>query len=246
MMPLLKQVRIEVKLWLRRREAVIFSLLLPVIFLAFFGSLYGSQKVKTTGISYISYLVPGYAVYAIMAAALGTVAANLSVEREAKILKRLGGTPLPRAYLILAKVAAGSILIASVITVLLLVGTLGYKAHVHGNLAAGLLVLAVGIISFSAMGIVLGGVAKPDSAAALSSLVYLALSFLGGVFVPLDQFPSGLRTIANVLPSERLNDALQTIWTRGHTLGDTGWDLPIVLAWAAAAIIIASRRFQWE
>src|SRR5579872_1963190 len=107
---LIEQIEVEVKLWLRRRESVIFSMLLPVMFLAFFGALYGSQKVKGTGISYISYLVPGYAVYAIMAASLGTLAANLSMERDAKILKRLGGTPLPRTFLILAKVVAGSAL----------------------------------------------------------------------------------------------------------------------------------------
>src|SRR5579872_3954511 len=182
---LIEQIEVEVKLWLRRRESVIFSLLLPVLFLAFFGALYGSQKVKGTGISYISYLVPGYAVYAIMAASLGTVAVNLADERTSKILKRLGGTPLPRAGLLLAKVVAGSLLIAAVIAVLLLVGTLGYKAQVRGSVLAGLLVLALGIVSFAAMGIVLGGVVKPDAAVALSSLVYLTLSFLGGVFIPL-------------------------------------------------------------
>jgi len=244
--PFLKQARIEILLWLRRREAVVFSLLLPVMFLAFFGALYGAQKVKGTDISYISYLVPGYAVYAIMASALGTLAVNLATERDTKILKRLGVTPLPRTALIGAKVVAGAVLIAAVIAVLILVGTLGYKAHVYGNVFAGLFILAVGIFSFATLGIVLGGLVKPDSSVAVSNLFYLALSFLGGVFIPLDQFPSGLRHVAEILPSERLNDALQTVWTRGQGLGDTGWDLPIVVAWALAAVLLGSRRFQWQ
>jgi len=181
-----------------------------------------------------------------MAVALGTLAVNISSERSVLILKRLGGTPLPRPVLITAKALAGSVLIAMVVAVLILVGTRFYGAHLVGNTAAALLVLLLGIGAFATMGIVMGGIAKPDSAVALSNLVYLGLSFLGGVFVPLDQFPSGLRTVAGALPSERMVDALQTIWTRGGTLGDTGWDIPILLAWALFAVAIGARRFRWE
>ena len=104
MLLLLRQAVVEIRLWLRRRETVIFSLLLPVLFLVFFGAIYGGQTIRDTHVKYIDYMVAGYAVYAIMAVGLGTVAANLANKRFFKILKRLGGTPLPRATLIGAKV----------------------------------------------------------------------------------------------------------------------------------------------
>jgi ABC-type multidrug transport system permease subunit len=81
---------------------------------------------------------------------------------------------------------------------------------------------------------------------AIGTLVYLALSFLGGVFIPFYQFPSGLQTIGKVLPSERMADALQIIWTKGEGITNTGWDLPILAAWALAALLIGARRFRWE
>lgn len=238
---------IEIKLWLRRRETIVFSLLLPVMFLAFFGALYGSKTVSGSGgIKYISFLVPGYAVFATMAVALGTVTVNLATERQYGILKRLGGTPLPRPALILAKVAAGAVLIAAVVIVLIIVGTQVYGAHLRGNSLEAVVVLIVGILCFATMGIVVGGIVNPSSSVAVGNLLYLALSFMGGVFIPLDQFPTGLQNLAKALPSERMADALQTIWTRGQGLSNTGWDLPIVAAWAVFALLVGARRFRWE
>ncbi|MGI8967773.1 MAG: ABC transporter permease [Chloroflexota bacterium] len=163
----------ETRLLLRRRETVFFSLLLPVMFLVFFGALYGSHS--NNGIKYISYLVPGYAVFATMAVALGTVTVNLAGERQYGILKRLGGTPLPRITLMVAKVVAGAVLIAAVVVVLILVGTLVYGAQIKGNPLAALAILVVGVLSFACMGIVLGGIVKPDSSIAVANLFYLAV-----------------------------------------------------------------------
>lgn len=115
-----------------------------------------------------------------------------------------------------------------------------------GNPLQAIVVLAVGILCFATIGIVLGGIVKPDSSVAVANLVYLAFSFLGGVFIPLAEFSKGLRDFATLLPSERMNDALQTIWTRGQGLGQTGLDLPVIVLWAVAILLIGSRRFRWE
>ena len=240
---LLHQTYIEVRLQLRRREVLVFTLLLPVLFLIFFGALYGSQKQH--GVSYIDYIVPGYAVFAVMAVALGTLSSNIAFEREFKILKRLGGTPLPRLYLLLAKIIAGALLAGAVIAVLLLFGTFAFHAHLHGNILGSLAVLAVGVLSFAAIGIAIGGTVKPDSAVAVGNLIYLALSFLGGVFIQLDQFPSGLLTVARFLPSEHMVHAMQSMWTFGEGLNQVGGDLLVTAAWGAAAVIFGARRFRW-
>src|SRR5579871_6868965 len=94
---LLRHSLMEVRLMLRRHNVIGFSLLLPVVFLLFFGALYGAQTVAGTNITYINYIIPGYAVYAVMSVALSTLVVNLAAERQAGILKRLGGTPLRRS-----------------------------------------------------------------------------------------------------------------------------------------------------
>ncbi len=236
----------ESRLWLRRRETVMFSLALPVLFLVFFGALYGNNRVPGTNIKYINYIVPGYAVYAVMAVAMGTVSANLAADRQYGILKRLGGTPLPRSFLIGAKIIAAAILIAAVLVVLIAVGIIGYHIQLRGNQLIALLVLIVGVLTFSAIGITLGGVVKSDAAVPAGSLLYLAFSFLGGVFVPLYQFPSGLRQVAQYLPSERMVHAMQSVWTQDKGFSSVEQDILVMLLWAAGAILVAIRRFRWE
>ncbi|HZU14404.1 MAG TPA: ABC transporter permease [Chloroflexota bacterium] len=235
----------ETRLWLRRRETVFFSLLLPIMFLLFFGALYG-HSVERSGIKYINYIVPGYAIFAVMAISLGTMTSNLAAEREYGILKRLGGTPLPRTALLAAKVIAGALLAAAVIVVLIVAGVLFYGAHIRGNPVSAVVILVISVLSFAAIGIALGGMIKPDSAVAAGNLVYLALSFLGGVFIPLSQFPSGLLNVAKVLPSEHAVKAIQAVWTQGEGLHSVAGDLWVVAAWGAAAVIIGARWFRWQ
>lgn len=105
------------------------------------------------GIKYINYIVPGYSIFAIMAIALGTMTGNLDAEQQFGVLKRLGGTPLPRVYLLTAQVIAGSLLAAAVIIVLIVFGVIFYGAHVRGNPLAALVVLAVATLSFASLGI---------------------------------------------------------------------------------------------
>lgn len=246
MKSLVLQTKTEIILALRRRETVAFTLLLPIMFLAFFGALYGHSNLRGTHIKYINYFVPGYAVLATMAVALGTGSISLALERQYGILKRIGGTPLPRVYLLAAKIVAIALLVTAVIIVLVVVGIVFYGASLKGNQLSALLVLVVGVFCFSVMGMVMGGTIKPDSSVAVSNLVYLALSFLGGIFIPFDQFPSGLRHLSQVLPSERMVDALQTIWMRGEGLSKTGMDLPVLALWTAAVLVLGIRRFKWE
>ena len=246
-MLLIKQSSIEVRLWLRRRETVMFSLALPILFLAFFGAVYGKDKVPGShGLTYITYLVPGYTVYAIMAVALGTISANVANERFAGILKRLGGTPLPRPVLIAAKVVAAAALGGGVIGVIVCVGIFVYHVSLKGSQPAVILVLAVGIVTFAAIGITLGGIVKSEAAVAAGALLNLAFAFLGGVFIPRYQFPPELRKFSQYLPSERMVHAVQAIWTYNQGLSAVSQDLLVMGLWALAAIAIASRRFSWE
>src|SRR4051794_7615091 len=107
---LLSQARAETLLMLRRRGAVFFSIFLPVMFIFLFGSIYGNVTDRETGRKVIDFLVPGYVVMAVMSISLVSLGVILATERQYGILKRLGATPLPRAFLLLSKIAAASVI----------------------------------------------------------------------------------------------------------------------------------------
>jgi ABC-2 type transport system permease protein len=61
--------------------------------------------------------------------------------------------------------------------------------------------LLLGAVPFGLMGITLGFAASPKAALPIANLGFLGLSFLGGLFVPLEGLPGFVRDLAPWLPS---------------------------------------------
>jgi ABC-2 type transport system ATP-binding protein len=175
--------------------------------------------------------------------ALGTPA---DLTRRASGLVRFITSPLPRATLVLAKVLSSAVLIAFSCLLLAVVSLGLYGMRTEGNPLSALIVLAIGVAAFAAIGIALEGSIAVDGAAAVTNAIYLPLLFLGGSFIPVNKLPLPLEDLAWALPPAHLVRALDTVLVRGQSLASTGWDLPIVAAWGLAAILAASRWLSWE
>jgi ABC-2 type transport system permease protein len=146
----------------------------------------------------------------------------------------------------LAKALSGAALICISCILLVVVSLVFYHVRTHGNPLWALPPLLVGIAAFTAIGVALGGTIPAEGAAAVTNAIYLPLLFLGGTFVPIDKLPTPLRDLALTLPPAHLVSALNSVLVLGHAATDTGWDIPIIAAWGAAALAIASRRLRWE
>ncbi|MEY2465170.1 MAG: type transport system permease protein, partial [Acidimicrobiaceae bacterium] len=74
--------------------------------------------------------------------------------------------------------------------------------------------------------------------------LYLVLLLLGGMVVPVSELPSGVRAVAELLPSAALVDALVGSVTAGHSVAGKSW--AVLTVWAIAAPALAARFFRWE
>jgi len=88
------------------------------------------------------------------------------------------------------------------------------------------LALASGAIPFALLGIALGYLASPRSALPIANVVYLVLSYAGGLWTEPARLPQAVETISVALPTRAYGDALA-----GAALG-TG---PPVRAWLVLA-----------
>jgi ABC-2 type transport system permease protein len=83
------------------------------------------------------------------------------------------------------------------------------------------LTLVIGAIAFCSLGLAIGFLAGPNSAPAVVNMIYLPISFLSGLWVPVDMLPKFLQHVATVLPPYHLAQlALNTI---GIGNGGTFW-----------------------
>jgi ABC-2 type transport system permease protein len=100
----------------------------------------------------------------------------------------------------------------------------------------------LGVLPFAAIGLLLGLVATPDSAQGMSTVTMLVFSLLGGVLIPAEVLPSGMVSVAHLLPSYWLTTIAQ-----GQA---TGAGVPlegiaVVLAWLlvpGAGVAVRYRR----
>ncbi|HET8913281.1 MAG TPA: ABC transporter permease [Ktedonobacteraceae bacterium] len=238
---ILNQVRIELLLTARRGENVLITLIVPVLLLVFFTSL---NIVPAVNGHAINFLLPGILALAIIAAGMVNLGIATAYERYYGVLKRLGSSPLSRGSLVIAKVI--SILILEVIQVLLLVGVAValYGWRPAGSPLLTLLVLALGTITFSALGLAMAGALRAEITLGGANALYLVFLLLGGGILPLSHLPAGLAALASILPAAALTQALQASMTSGAAF--PGSALLVLTIWGIVILFIAMRTFKWE
>jgi ABC-2 type transport system permease protein len=206
-----------------------------------------AEPVEAQSLDYVDLLVPGLLAMAIAQSAAFGVAFSLVAWRQKGMLRRLRLTPLP-----LAEFAAGRVVFHLLISlvqavILLTVGRLLFGVHLIGNVLSLAPLILIGGVSFIALGMCIGGrVNTEDATAALSNLIVLPMTFLGGVFFPLSAAPEPIRVIAHFLPLTYLAEGLQNVAVRGHSFSSTLPNLGALVIFALLLSGLALRLFRWQ
>lgn len=236
----LAQTRVEFMLTMRRGENVLVTIIVPVVLLVFFASL--GPAVAGPGRT-IDYLVPGILALAIISTGMVNLGIATAYERYYGVLKRLGGSPLPRWGLLVAK--AASILVLEVVQVVLLTVVarfgFGWQPTVSAGLAA--LGLALGTVAFSAIGLALAGALRAEATLAVANGLYLLFLVVGDVLLPVDHLPTLLQPLSRILPAAALSDVLRSALEGSAA---SGFALAVLFAWAVGASAVAVLKFRWE
>ncbi len=237
----LAQTRLELALTLRRGENLLVTLVIPLGLLVFFAS---SGLIPTSGTQPLDYLVPGILAIAIVSTGMVNLGIATAYERYYGVLKRLGGSPLPRWGLLLAKALAVLALELVQVALVIVIATVGFgwQPHLQSGYAAGGLLL--GTLAFSALGLALAGGLRAEATLAIANGLYLLFLMLGDVLMPTGHLPSLLRPISAALPVTALSDTLRYGFT-GATVVPT-FSLALLAAWTVAASLVAVRVFRWE
>lgn len=245
------QTRYDLISFWRNREGRFFTLVLPLIFLVIFATVFGNENVELEGgrlINLSTYYVPNLMALAIISAALQNLVSAVVTQREGGILKRRRATPVPAGVLIAGRALTSIVVAFGNFVLLAIVGRLAYGVTVPGRtLPAMLVAVAVGAAAFCCLGFALAAVVKSEeSAQPVLQATVLPLYFISGVFFPEDTIPDWLLAVADVFPIRHLAKALFEAYDPATTgAGFAFGHLAIVAAWGAAGIVFAVRRFKW-
>jgi ABC-2 type transport system permease protein len=243
--------RSDVRAFRRNRQSRFFTLVLPVLFLVIFASVFGGHHtVQVAGgrIDTSVYYVPGIIALGIIAASFVNLVITVTAQRETGVLKRRRATPVPASAIILGRSLTAVVVALGITAVLLGIGWAAFGAHVPGRTAPALVVaVVVGTLAFCCLGYALASVIRDaDSAQPVTQAVMLPLYFISGVFVATTTLPRWLVDVAGVFPVRHLAAALLTAYNP-HTAGAgfAGTDLLVLALWGVFGLVVALRRFSW-
>lgn len=245
----LHQFRYDQKVFWRNPASVFFTVLLPVIFLVIFSSIFGTDTIdQRGGVTVSTYYVPGIMTLAIVSATLVSLAINLTEGRESGRLKRVRSTPLPVWAFVAGRV--GNALVVSLLMAVLvtLIGHFLYDVKIPtATIPALVASIAVGAFAFASLGFALTAVIpSEDAAPAITNVAVLPLYFLSGIFIPETEIPGTVLDVASIFPIRNLFEALFTGFD--PATGGAGFEwlhLGIVALWGLVGVAIAIRFFRW-
>ena len=240
----------QLQFW-REPAAVFFTVILPVIFLVLFASIFGSEDVELPGgrlIGGATYYVPGILALSLVSATFVNLTIWLTTEREKGHLKRVRATPAP-AWVVIAGKTLTALAVGVLMTLLLIaMGRVFYSVPIPTNTLPGLAVtVIVGTVSLSALGFAVSAFVPSENAGPpVSNAVALPLYFISGIFVPASELPDWMRSLGEVLPLKPLFDALLVAFDPRTSGAGIEWgDLAVVAAWGVVGVLAALRFFRW-
>jgi ABC-2 type transport system permease protein len=204
-----------------------------------------------------TYYVGAMAAFGVVSACFTNIAISTTFNRDAGVLKRLRGTPLPAGAYMGARVLHAMVVGAILVIITLLFGALAYDSPLPTGtpLLEFIAAFLVGSLSFAALALALTAVIpNADAAPPIVNAAILPLLFLSGIFIPLgDDAPAWMTTIADIFPVKHFADAMRagflgdlTTPSGGRALPFEWMDVAIVAAWGIVGLVLAARFFSWE
>jgi ABC-2 type transport system permease protein len=252
----LARVRLELRLFARERQQVVFSFAYPVVMMVVFGSVLGGDVVPG-GVPFSQYFLAGIAATGIMLSSFQSLATSIAVERENGQLERLQllGTP-PVAYF---AGKAGLVLVTSAaqLALLLPVAHFGYDVPLPADVAHWMTfgwVALLGSLAGTVLGI--GASALRGSASSVTTAVSafaVVLQFFSGVFFVFGELPGWMQQVAALLPLKWLTQGMRSAFLPDEAAAFEvagGWEhgrtALVLAAWVIIGVVVCVRTFRWR
>ncbi len=247
---------IEIRMFLRNKASLVFTLSLPILLLLILGSIFGGQ-VQGTDVDFKQVFIAGIIAAGVMSVAFTGLAITMAIERGDGSVRRLGATPMPRSSYFFGKVVL--VLATGAAETLLLVGISVVAFHLRlpdtiDRWVRFGWVLGLGATACALIGIAYSWVIpNARSASAIVTPPFLVLQFVSGVFFPFGELPQWMQTVAALFPLKWMAQGLRSVflpdsfqfvepagnWEIGHIAAVLG-------GWCVVGVLLCLATFRWR
>jgi ABC-2 type transport system permease protein len=246
---------VELKAFVRDRQALFFTFALPVLLLVIFGAVFNEDIAP--GVTFSQYFLSGMIASGLVYTGFQNLAIAIPQEREEGSLKRLYGTPMPPAAYFAGKVVLVLVSLIAQVILLLLIGVLFFGVSLPSTAQKWFTfgwLLVLGLLTCTLLGIAFSSVPRNGrSAPALVSPIVLVLQFTSGVFFIFSELPPWMQKFASLFPLKWLCQGMRSVF-----LPDSfqvrepahAWELGtvalVLVVWTVIAVVLCVTTFRWQ
>ncbi|MGY1813815.1 ABC transporter permease [Blastococcus sp. SYSU D00820] len=252
----LARVGLELRLFTRDRQQMVFAFAYPLVMMLIFGSLLG-EDTAPGGISFPRYFLAGIAATGILLVSFQAVASGIAGERENGQLAHLQlvGTP-PVAYFA-GKAGQVLVTVAVQMALLLPVARYGFDVPLPVDAAHWLTfawVAALGALAGTVLAVAVSGFG--GSASSLGTTVMglsVVLQFFSGVFFAFPELPSWMQQASALFPLKWMAQGMRSAFLPEQAAAFEvagGWEhgrtALVLAAWVIIGAVVCARTFRWR
>ena len=233
--------KIRIRLAMRNKMFLFFSLLMPMIFLFLFATLWGKGSPEK-----INFILGGILTLTVMGGFWG-LSVQLVSFRELGILRRFRLAPLGSGPMLASSIVANFILVVPFVFFEMLVAKYILHMASWGNIPAIFLLVMIGSATFSAFGLVVASVTNTmQETQIINQLIWMVFLFLSGATIPLAVFPAWIQRITLFSPATYLAVGLQSAATNQVVAFEILTEAAALILGLLVAFEISRRIFRWE
>jgi ABC-2 type transport system permease protein len=230
----LTMVRRSLRLTMRTPDALLTSLILPVMLMLMFVYLFGGAI--QTGTRYVTYVIPGVL---LLSASFGaaTTAVTVSQDMTGGIIDRFRSLDVSGTALLAGHVTASMARnLAATVLVFGVAFLVGFRPNAQPLdwLAAGGILLAF-MLAISWLSAAIGLLARSPEAAGGFTFFMAFVPYPSSAFVPIETMPTWLHGFAEHQPITPVIETLRGLLV-GTPVGNSPW---LALAWCAAILVVS-------
>jgi ABC-type multidrug transport system permease subunit len=232
---------IRIRLALRSRTFIFFSLMMPLTFLFFFAAVFSKRNSEV-----IAYILGAVLALTVMGSFWG-LSMQLVAFREQGILRRFRLAPVSAGAMLGSSILANYFLVLPTVLIEFLVTRLVFGMQTWGNLWAVFALVSIGAATFSSFGLIVASVTNSmQETQVINNLVWSAFLFLSGATIPLMIFPGWIQHVALFLPGTYLATGLEGAMLRTVGIREVAGDVLALAIGLVAAFEISRQLFRWE
>ena len=228
---------------LRSRFALLFGVLMPLLYLVFFGPLLTGLPLGGRGSSW-QVLVPGLL---LQLGLFGAMFAGFMIilENGQGVVERMRVTPVSRLALLLGRVLReATVFVFQAVLLVLAAVAMGLRAPLAGILI-GFGFVALLTVSLSSLSYALAmKVRTPQEFGPLVNAVSMPSMLLSGLMLPMTLGPAWLDVLSHFMPFRYLVDAMRDAYVGAYTTDHMLYGVLVAVGFAVVAVTVGTRVFR--